>query len=125
MSESTQKVSESETVNSQDGVPSPDDISIKELFTVYPRSCFPTSLKAPSSKSKVIKSSEFEHILDNYDNETNMIAFRTTAKRISYWVQAFWIYLSDFIGNQKQYEVNWVNSPRNENNQLQISCKQL
>ena len=98
----------------QDGVPSYDSLNIDTLYQTYPKSNFPATLKQPSSKSKLSKISEYETIIDNYEDEARNISFRITAQRLPYWVRAFWIYLYDYVGDKRMYDVTWLDDPNRE-----------
>ena len=44
-----------------------------------------------------------------------MIAFRTTANRLPFWVRAAWIYLYDQIGKSPALDVDWDHDPKEPN----------
>jgi len=100
----------------QDGVPSFESINIDILYQTYPKSNFPDTLKPPSAKSKLSKINDYERILDDYEEEANNVAFRISA-RLPFWIRALWVYLYDFIGDKRMYEVTWVDDPSRTNTQ--------
>jgi len=101
----------------QDGVPSFESINIDILYQTYPKSNFPDTLKPPSAKSKLSKINDYERILDDYEEEANNVAFRISAQRLPFWIRALWVYLYDFIGDKRMYEVTWVDDPSRTNTQ--------
>ena len=99
----------------QDGVPSYESLDMNTLYETYRKSHFPSSLKPPSAKSKLSKITDYEVILDDYDQEAHNVAFRISAQRLPYWVRALWIYLYDIIGSKRMYAVTWHDDPNTEN----------
>jgi hypothetical protein len=71
--------------------------------------------KPSSAKSKLSKINDYERILDDYEEEANNVAFRITAQRLPFWIRALWVYLYDFIGDKRMYEVTWVDDPNRTN----------
>ena len=68
-------------------------LSIDILYQTYPKSNFPDTLKPPSTKSKLSKINDYERILDDYEEETNNVAFQIAAQRLPFWIRALWVYL--------------------------------
>ena len=98
-----------------EGIPSYESLEMYGLYEKYPRNNFPDTLKPPSAKSKLSKINDFEHILDDYDDEARNVAFRVSASRLPYWVRALRIFLYDFVGQKRMHEVSWLDDPNPSN----------